>query len=204
METLRALELVCLIRQDIHINKKIDRYITLCISIRELANRRGPVYFHESRPIREVLKEYWRECNGKRAPAGAWWDVVDYRSRLKFLEDLSWHLINKLKNKEKLAGILYMTLTDFYIYRKIGICEILFSFQEGGFIDHDDFMLCISYLKNHRPLSFEDSCLFWWPRYEKEPRIKFLKKNIERLKGENSILDKFWCIILTTLNKFLP
>lgn len=68
-----------------------------------------------------------------------------------------------------------------------GMCEMLHIMYMNGNITSDEEIVLIKYLIKHRPLNsyfwfLKTLELYWWNPNKKEPRIKWLNKQIKKIK----------------------
>mgnify|MGYP001156520890 CR=1 FL=1 len=68
---------------------------------------------------------------------------------------------------------------------ELGLCDLASKLNTKGKLNINNTVKIIQYIETHRPPLQEPHTL-WWPKGEKEPRVEWLKNQIELLeKGDN-------------------
>jgi len=64
----------------------------------------------------------------------------------------------------------------------LGLCKLVSTLYYSQMVSLDEFYLVKRYIGEHKPenLHTRFGCVFYWTRGRKSPRIKWLKKHIEK------------------------
>jgi len=97
-----------------------------------------------------------------------------------------------MKNRD-IRNILEILLLHFNTrFNHPGLCEYASSLADFRIISNDDKYLFYRFLRRNKPRTKEVKMgmIFFWPKYQREPRKKYLQRMIDKLDKEAAGITK--------------